>query len=227
MTLDPTQIDKVSNDLRSFFRAEFRSKKIKKLDPAFYKNLTSALNSLNEEAEKSLKAQDITSYMDLKKKVSDLEKDFKALFQRRFEKIATLSIYPLDSELMNSLTPEEKEFIVRLHNMMQDQQNLLINKLASPLEAKEEAVVQPEKPLAAEKEPEAVEGGGVETLEESPGQKEPEYALVRIFGDQPPIAQPDRDYYLRDNDLVYLPEQFADILIKRKAAQLVSLPDIS
>ncbi|MCL4338021.1 MAG: hypothetical protein M1129_06940 [Candidatus Thermoplasmatota archaeon] len=226
MTLDPTQIDKVASDLRSFFRAEFRSKKIKKLDPAFYKNVTSALDSLNEEAEKSLKAQDITSYMDLKKRVSDLEKDFKALFQRRFEKIATLSIYPLDSELMNTLTPEEKEFIVRLHNMMQDQQNLLINKLPAPQEPKEEAQVKPEKPLAPAKEPESEEEEEP-ALEEPLEQKGSEYALVRIFGDQPPIAQPDRDYYLHDNDLVYLPEPFADILINRKAAQRVSLPDIS
>ena len=226
MTLDPTQIDKVASELRSFFRAEFRSKKIKKLDPSFYKNVTSALESLNEEAEKSLKAQDITSYMDLKKKVSDLEKDFKALFQRRFEKIATFSIYPLDSELMNTLTPEEKEFIVRLHNMMQDEQNLLINKISLPLEKKDETSMQPEKEKTA-----AVEASIPEEPPETEEESEPplvkhesEYVLVRIMADQPPIAQPDRDYYLHENDLVYLPEDFADILLKRKAAQKVVLP---
>ncbi len=224
MSLDPTQIDKVANELRSFFRAEFRSKKIKKLDPAFYKNVTSALDSLNEEAEKSLKAQDITAYMDLKKRVSDLEKDFKALFQRRFEKIATLSIYPLDSELMNSLTPEEKEFIVRLHNMMQDQQNLLINKLPPPQETKEEAPKPVEKERETVLEP-AEEESVAEPLQEEPATEgKSEFMLVRILGDQPPIAQPDRDYYLHENDLVYLPEQFADILIKRKAALRVDLP---
>ena len=223
MSLDPTQIDKVATELRSFFRAEFRSKKIKKLDPAFYKNVTSALESLNQEAEKSLKAQDITAYMDLKKKVSDLEKDFKALFQRRFEKIATLSIYPLDSELMNSLTPEEKEFIVTLHNMMQDQQNLLINKLPPPQEAKEEAPKQADKGKQAMEEPAEEQETAEPAPEEPVEEKESELILVRILGDQPPIAQPDRDYYLHDNDLVYLPEQFAEILIKRNAARKVNL----
>ncbi len=224
MTLDPTQIDKVANELRSFFRAEFRSKKIKKLDPSFYKNVTSALASLNEEAEKSLKAQDITSYMDIKKKVSDLEKDFKALFQRRFEKIATFSIYPLDSELMNSLTPEEKEFIVRLHNVMQDEQNLLINKISIQREKPEESHEQPEEEKPVEQEPAIEESAEpIEEAEIPQAKSQSEYVLVRIMGDQPPIAQPDRDYYLHENDLVYLPGDFADILIKRKAAQKIVL----
>lgn len=224
MTLDPTQIDKVANELRSFFRAEFRSKKIKKLDLSFYKTVTSALDALNQEAEKSLKEQDITSYMELKKRVSDLEKDFKALFQRRFEKIATLSIYPLDSELMNSLTPEEKEFIVKLHNLMQDQQNLLLNKIPPPREAGEEPGKRQEVEIPHPKKKVDVETPAEQYSSETTAEnEEPEYILVRIVGDQPPIAQPERDYYLHDNDLVYLPEKFAGILINRKAAQKVNL----
>ena len=217
MTLNPAQIDKVSDELRSFLRVEVRSKKLKKLDPSFYKNVTGALETLKEEAESYLVKQDITNYINLKARINDIERDFRALFQRRFEKIATLSIYDLDSELMNSLTPEEKEFITRLHIMMQDQYNLLLNKMPQkeePEETSEEEAENPpeEKPTAPAEEQEA----------EAAAQKD-EYLLVRIMGDQPPIAQPEGDYYLHDNDLVYLPENFAEILIKRKAALKVNL----
>lgn len=217
MTLNPAQIDKVSDDLRSFLRVEVRSKKLKKLDPAFYKNVTSALDTLKDEAEIYLQKQDITNYINIKARINDIERDFRALFQRRFEKIATFSIYDLDSELMNSLTPEEKEFITRLHNMMQDQYNMLLNKVA----AEEEQEKEPEEETAPVQEVEGAE-------HEAPPEEEvvaprDQFTLVRIVGDQPPIAQPDRDYILHDNDLVYLPENFADILIKRKAALKINL----
>lgn len=221
MTLSPVQIDKVIDELRSFLRAEVRSKKIKKLDPSFYKNVTSALDTLKQEAEGYLVEQDITNYITIKERSTDIERDFKALFQRRFEKIATLSIYDLDSELMNSLTPEEKEFIVQLHNMMQDQYNVLLNKLPPSEETDEkEPRKQPEEAKKPESPPEP--GTSAETVgsteEKTDKTSPPEYVMVRITGDQPPIAQPDRDYYLHENDVVYLPEEFAEILIGRKAA---------
>ncbi len=216
MTFTPAQIDKVSDDLRSFLRVEVRSKKVKKLDPAFYKNVTEALETLKAEAETYLVKQDITNYINLTERIDYIERDFKALFQRRFEKIGTLSIYDLDSELMNALTPEEKDFITRLHNMMQDEYNFLLNKISQKEEEEKQQEAEPERaPEEAEekKEPEKVEAE----------KNEEEYFVVRILGDQPPIAQPEGDFYLHDNDLVYLPEKFAEILIKRKAAQKVEL----
>ena len=220
MSLSPVQIDKVIDELRSFLRAEVRSKKIKKLDPAFYKNVTGALATLKDEADGYLRKQDITNYITIKERTTDIERDFKALFQRRFEKIATLSIYDLDTELMNSLTPEEREFIVRLHNMMQDQYNVLLNKIppsqADGQEAEEEENEAVPEPAGTETEAPEIP----EVSEKTGGVG---YIMVRILGDQPPIAQPDRDYYLHDNDVVYLPEKFAEILIRRKAATKIEL----
>lgn len=220
MTLDPAKIDKVSDELRSFYRAESRSKKVKKLEPNFYKNVTAAIESLKAEAETYLIKQESANYIDIWKRIKELEDDFKALFQKRFQKIATLSVYELDGELMGALTPEEKEFITNLHNMIQDEYNFLLNKLPRKEEKTEEPVE--ENRHEAGNEPEDEDSGG-EKEEPASEPKGDEYLLVRILGDQPPIAQPDRDYYLHDNDLVYLPEKFADILIKRKAALKVSL----
>lgn len=213
MTFNPAQIDKVSDDLRSFLRVEVRSKKVKKLDPNFYKNVTEALDTLKSEANIYLVKQDITNYINLKERIDYIERDFRALFQRRFEKIATLSIYDLDSELMNALTPEEKDFITRLHNMMHDEYNFLLNKISQKEEEAEEQEEEEPEPEVEEEKPE----------EKKPDEKKEDYLVVRIMGDQPPIAQPEGDYYLHDNDLVYLPANFAEILIKRKAALKINL----
>ncbi len=210
MSLTPAQIDKISEELKSVLRVEVKSKKIKKIESNFYKVIVNALESLNSDAEDHLSNQNITGYIQTKERISEIEKDFKAFFQRRFEKIATYSIYDLETDLMNSLTPEEKEFITRLHNAMQDEYDHLLLKRKEKKPDKPEELSQPPD-HAVEVEGDLSEAKGLEKEEDS-------YILVRITGDQPPIAQSEKNYYLHDNDLVYLPKKFAEILISRNAA---------
>lgn len=221
MNLSPTQIDKVSEELRSFLRAEARTKKIRKMEPAFYRNIVSALETLTQESESHLKERNISSYIRIKERMDEIERDFKALFQRRFEKIASLSVYDLDSELMSSLTPEEKEFIVVLHNLIQDQYKVLLQreKREEPRAIIQDNVSEEKSPESAKKtEPE------VESVAEPSEENIPEeYVLIMIKGDQPPIAQPDRDYFLHDQDLVYLPSSFAELLLKRGAGVRINI----
>jgi len=209
MTLTPAQIDKVSDELRSMIRVEIRSRKIKKIEPSFYKTLNQALLTLRSEAEVYLKNHEIGKYIQIKSRADDLERDFKSLFQRRFEKIATRSIYDLDSELMNSLSPEEKEFVTQLHNIMVDEYNLLLT------DSKPREMQIPE-----------VENKGNEK-ESTSTPSEPKVnndVIVMITADLPPIAQLDRDYFLHKNDIVYLPEAFANMLMKRNSAIKLNLP---
>ncbi len=219
MTLTPAQIDHIANDLKSLIRVEKKSKKVKKLDGGFYKSVVDALETLRSEAEKHLKNQDISNYININNRIQEIERDFKDFFQRRFSKMAILSLYELDSDLMNSLTGEEREFVTRLHNMMQDEFNKLLLKERVQHEEEQEA-----SQVAAEAEGEQEEDEAGEPAKKEVAAKPGKgYVLVRIVGDQPPIAQPERDYYLHDNDLVYLPENFAALLIKRKTAVRVNI----
>lgn len=216
MTLTPAQIDHIVNDLKSLIRVEKKSKKVKKLEASFYKGVVEALETLRSESETHLKNQDISNYISINNRIQEIERDFKDFFQRRFSKMAVLSMYELDSDLMNSLTGEERDFMTRLHNMVQDEYNKLLLK---------ERVLKEEYP-EEESSPEITSEEAVGETTDAQKQEAPEeksYTLVRIVGDQPPIAQPERDYYLHDNDLVYLPEKFAELLIKRKTAVKVSL----
>lgn len=217
MTLTPAQIDHIANDLKSLIRVEKKSKKVKKLDGGFYKGIVDALETLRAESERHLKNQEISDYININNRIQEIERDFKDFFQRRFSKMAILSLYELDSDLMNSLTGEEREFVTRLHNMMQDEYNRLLLKERVVKEEEFEAPLVESEERGEEAEVKTVEQ---ETPQESAGN---DYILVRIVGDQPPIAQPERDYYLHDNDLVYLPEKFADLLVRRKTAVRVNI----
>ena len=217
MNLSPIQIDKVSEDLRSFLRAEARTKKIRKMDPSFYRNIVTALETLSEESQKELSKRDIGAYIKVKERMDEIERDFKALFQKRFEKIASLSIYDLDTELMSSLTPEEKDFIIKLHNLLQDQFRVLLQRgPATPV---------PEEPEIRKKVEEDTKPSSEEKVEEAQVETEnsEELVLVLVKEDLPPIAQPDRDYTLHEQDLIYIRKNFADLLIKRGAAVKINL----
>ncbi len=208
MTLTPAQIDKVSEELRSLIRVEIRSRKIKKMDPSFYKTVNQALLTLRSEADVYLNNHEIGKFIQIKSRADDLERDFRSLFQRRFEKIATRSIYDLDTELMNSLAPEEKEFVTHLHNMMLDEYNLLLNDSKATA-----TVTQPTEDKDTVK----------EIAPPTQTQKVDSDMLVLITADLPPIAQNDRDYFLHKNDIIYLSESFANMLIKRNSARKLNI----
>ena len=221
MSLSPAQIDRISEELKSLLRVEIKSRKLKKIDAGFYKSIVEALDSLNSDAEKYLKDQDITNYISIKNRTQDIERDFKSFFQRRFEKIAVTSIYDLDTDLMNSLTGEEKEFITKLHNTMNDEYNhLLMRRREKPPEEEHEAIeIEPQEKVERKEEPKEEEPVAPEASEEP----EQDFVVVRILDDLPTIAQADRDYFLYKNDVLYLPKKFAEILVKRENAVQIDI----
>ena len=215
MSLTQAQVDKFTEELKSMLRVETKSRKIKKLDHGFYKGLVEVLTSLRFEADGYLHSNDITNYIKVNERIKNIESDFKAFFEKRFEKIAVLSIYDIGLDLVELLTPEERDFLTKLHVGMQDEFNRILQKTE---EKKTEMV--PETAHANEV---------VVPQHESKSQikedttRAQNMVPVRITEDQPPIAQPDRNYYLRSNDIIYLNESFANLLIKRGSAVRINI----
>jgi DNA replication factor GINS len=48
-----------------------------------------------------------------------------------------------------------------------------------------------------------------------------EQVCVRILKEQPPIAQPEGDYYLHKNDIIYIPSSFAKMLNSHGICQYI------
>ncbi len=220
--LDLNKYDKILEELKSVLFSERKTRKLNKLDPNFYKNIYSLFSDLKIEKSEAL-STDIMKYMEITRLLDDVKKNFKAFFQVRFEKIARYSVYDLTDDILYNLTNEEKNIIKEFSDKMKYYYDYFIgNKIEENNEYKEEN--------NEELNNEGIDNNENITFEETKqdGTKEkksePEienknenYILVRLLKDLPPIAQPDKNYYLHKNDIIYIKESFADILKKRDA----------
>jgi DNA replication factor GINS len=212
MTLPPTEIDKIYSDLQSAVRVEKNSKRIRKIEPKFYSRIVEALDSLEEESIKQAPVN-IDEYIAIKQRKIRIEHEFNSLFQLRFSKILRLAVYDMDDEL-SQLIETEKEFLSKVKTIVKAEYSAILNGTKHVQEK------QQEKP------PSAPEIGIIQQDSAKYARKDADdYVLIRIIGDQPPIAMPERNYYLRDNDLVHLRKKFADLLINRKIAVKAEIPD--
>ncbi len=216
--MNAAEIDKVISDLKTALYAESRSRKIKEIDPAFYKNIKEAIFTLQNEADGYLKNMDITNYMARNSLISTIRNDMKSFLQRRFEKIISKAIYDIDSDVLSVLTQEEKEFIENIHNIISDEFSLL---LSSKKEIEKEEAPATAPAADIEREPE------IEPLPEENIQEEKEKKITKsdvfimVLEDMPPIAQPSRNYVLKKNDILYAPYDLAQILVQRKSALII------
>ncbi|PYB68094.1 hypothetical protein DMB44_06250 [Thermoplasma sp. Kam2015] len=228
--MKPADIDKLISDIRTAIYAEQSHRKIIEIDPDIYRRVRLALSDLQAEAAEYFQKQDIENYLTVNNRIQTIKRDFKSLFQRRFEKIVAKAIYDIGGETLSPLTEEEREFIEKIHNIIMEEFESFIPKREENKVEKAQTVVIPEKEAEDFERTEIVK----EEVREKKSSEEPietptppasedkneeqRYVLVMITEDLPPIAQSDRNYSLHNNDLVHIPSDLAAILIKRKVA---------
>ncbi|SMD31612.1 hypothetical protein [Picrophilus oshimae] len=207
--MDREKYDEIIENLKAQILSERNSSRINKIDSNFYSEIRSIKMQLQEEQKKNM--QDITLYMDITGLYDELKKLFHSFYELRFSKIAKFAVYDIQDDIYN-LTPEEKTFYENLKREM----NIYFKE-----------IFDGEKPKEEEKVEEKIEVNEVNNIE---GDAEigseaidNEYIILRITENQPPIAQPERNYYLHKNDVVYLRKGLADILIKRNAAVKINI----
>ncbi|GEM_PF-3453539 len=208
MPLGSSEIDSVYSELQAAIRVERSSKRVRKLENDFYRKIVDIIDALNREA-KSLISTDIDRYLRIKNRVSQIENDFKTFYLLRYGKILKLSLYEIQSKDLKDLLPVERNFLLDLHNIIEEHREKLLDRFR-------EQKPQTEKEKEPLKKDQIME-------EEAKQNKKTGFALVRITEDYPPIAQNDRNYYLRKNDILYLPQRIAEILRKRNAAVPINL----
>ncbi len=229
--LDLNKYDKTLEELKSVLFSERKTRKINKIDPNFYKNIYSLFSDLKVEKAEAL-STDIMKYMEITRLLDDVRKNFKAFFQVRFEKIARYSVYELTDDTLYNLTNEEKNIIKEFSDKMK----YYYDDFIGTGKAEENAVelnddiingnINENKP-AEENEIRGDKTGNQGSPEEIPEKMEKEvksenYVLVRILKDLPPVAQPDKNYYLHKNDILYITESFANILKNRDSIIMIN-----
>ncbi len=206
--IDVSKYDKLLEDLKAMLFSERKSRKLNRIEPNFYKNIHTLFVQLTAEKDRVV-SSDITEYMEITSLLAEVRKNFKAFFQVRFEKIGKYSVYDEIEEYLYNMSSEEKNIMKELNSQMKGYyadftaittQNEEIEETPQDMEKVETPVEE------AIPEPDALEHDT-----EEPDVAE-EMVLVRILKDQPPIAQPDKDYYLHKNDVLYISRSFAKML---------------
>lgn len=209
MPLNQNQIDTIYSELQAAIRVERSAKKVRKIEPDFYRKVVSAIEALNDEAQRLI-SSDIDRYLRVKERVSQVENDFKTFYLIRYGKMLRLALYEIEGSDLNGLLPIERDFLLNVHNTLMDNMDRLLGRYREKTKAEEKK----EKDKTHVTEPK-------EKVEEQ--EKKGNFRLVKILEDQPPIAQQNKNYYLRKNDVLYLGTKFAELLIKRKVAAPIEI----
>ncbi len=206
MNFSPQDVENAFLELQSAIRAEKNTKKIRKIDQSVFNTIPQLIKFLNTEAEKNA-AVDIDRYIQIKDRLRQIERAFKTLFQIRYSKIVRVPVFDNNTDEMINLTEDEREFVDRIYSEVKEQYNQLLG--IQPVQVSEKPIV--------------IKGDQKTENEPKRDESPEEFTAVRILGDQPPIAQTDRNYYFRDGEIVFLRKRFAELLVKRKIATEIAI----
>lgn len=209
MTLTVAEIDKISREIRDYYRQESATVQIQKIRGNFYEQVKDAMESLEEMARSNISPDTIDLYRKIMDKKDMMEKNLRNFLLKRYEKILRDSLFEIGSTVLEKLTPEEKIFIMNMHNQMQD----VLEGIIRPSRAKEtsmEAIVsgELEEPSNVHEEKHEETGEDKIAISET-------MVPVSVTVDYLPIATSAGDFYLHRNDIVYLPEKAAEIITSR------------
>jgi DNA replication factor GINS len=211
MTLTVAEIDKISREIRDYYRQESATVQIQKIRGNFYEQVKEAMESLEEMAKDNISPDTIDLYRKIMDKKDMMEKNLRNFLLKRYEKILRDSLFEIGSTVLEKLTPEEKIFIMNMHNQMQD----ILEKIIKPSRV-QEPVASLETVVQGEYENESTEKDQIRDEQARVGQSisEPMIPVV-ITADYLPVATSAGDFYLHRNDIVYLPEKAAEIITSR------------
>ncbi|MHB8372433.1 MAG: hypothetical protein ACYDAO_05330 [Thermoplasmataceae archaeon] len=206
MPITPTDIDRLFKKIRDYSRVESSRVSLNRINQDFYNEVRETLLAMKEMAEESLSNGDIDQYIGIREREGNIRKSLALFFQKRYEKILRESLYDIEGKTLDILTSEEREFIMKMHNeMMGIRDSLLDPWKKQERESSRESIKEPEIKQEPEEPPNIQE-------------RNKDYTCLRITVDYMPIALKNGNYYLRKNDIIHLPKNIAEILLKRESA---------
>ncbi|MHB1492287.1 MAG: hypothetical protein ACYCR7_01135 [Thermoplasmataceae archaeon] len=206
MPVTPSDMDRLFKKIRDYSRIESSRVPLNRINQDFYSEVREALLAMKEMAEESLSKGDIDQYIGIREREGNIKKSLSLFFQKRYEKILRESLYDIEGKTLDILTPQEREFIMKMHNEMM----VIRSSLIDP------GKIQEKPPIMEDQNEPTIK----QEVNEPPNAQEAinEFSSLRITADYMPIALKDGNYYLRKNDIIYLPKNIAEILLKRESA---------
>jgi len=199
------------------YRSERRSKVLTRLPTDFFKRSEEYLANQRKDYSQAVLIPENPKTMMLQDQVKKLEKRLKHIYEIRERKITLAALDHLGgSRPPDNMTRKDRELFEHLVNTLKA---FRINEKAPPVPESGQAkiaapkavpeVKQKKEPAAPEPEPQKVE-------------KEIDSGMiVHVLEDIPSFVGPDHTYELKKDDMVTLPEQFANILLSKGKVRVV------
>ncbi len=226
MALSIADIERISKEIREYYRIESVNQSIQKIKPNFYNEVKEAIATLSEMATKSVSDSKIESYRKIMDKKEIMEKNLRNFLLKRYEKLLRDSLFDISSKTYEPLAPEEKVFIMENHNRMMN----YLDRILKPEDespdgegSSEEGIVETEPP---EREEKTIQKSKDESSESLPKRNMEDLVPVSVIADYLPLSTSFGDFYLHKADIVYLPSDTTEILVSRKYAKRLNIGKI-
>jgi len=212
------------SQLRNLERQERQSPELMNVGNDFYEAVRRHIRELEERLEEE-RARDPSSkkVLLISDELRNTRRIWDSIFERREKKVvqAALSAARSGSHTPKHMTSQEKEFYRRLVDILEENRRVILEgeEVTPQPEAAEDRVQPGEDPRC---QPEAGKGPAGKKGEPSPA---PVTGVVlRITKDVPSFVGSDmKNYSLKEEDVVTLPRDMADILVKRGAAEKITV----
>ena len=206
-------------DIMGLFRQENKSSQLTKVEANFYDRMGAYIKRLRKESEKELALNSMSqaSLMlnDQLKKAIDKAKRVYELRQRKISLLALRKVAGDNPDTAN-LTPDELVLFSNLTSVMgaHKDSNADFEELGPRFTQPRDVEVLPEVPAKGVCEAKADAGKAGQDASE-------ELVLVRVLEDVPTFAGVDKDYKLRKEDIVSIPNNIAKTLLSHGKVKLV------
>jgi DNA replication factor GINS len=206
-------------DIMGLFRQENKSSQLTKVESTFYDKMGAYIKRLRKESERELAMNPMSqaSLMlnDQLKKAIDKAKRVYELRQRKISLLALRKVAGDNPDTTN-LTPDELVLFSNLTSVMgaHKDSNADFEELGPRFTQPRDVEVLPEAP--SKKTCEAKEAP-----DKGAGEAQDELVLVRVLEDVPTFAGVDKDYKLRKEDIVSIPQNIAKTLLSHGKVKLV------
>lgn len=207
--------------LRNLERQERQSPELMNVGNDFYEGARRHIRELEERLEEE-QAENPSSkkVLLISDELRNTRRIWESIFERREKKVvqAALSAARSGSHPPKHLTSQEKEFYHQLVTILEENRRVILEgKQEAPPKAVDEDRAQP---------PEHRDSTS-ESKKQTPEEDrppEPEKVVLRILKAVPPFVGSDmKKYSLKEEDVVTMPRDMADILIEREAAEKITV----
>ncbi|OUJ18746.1 DNA replication initiation complex subunit GINS15 family [Methanonatronarchaeum thermophilum] len=212
--------------LREIQQEENRKKELLQLNKNFYKNTGKYLKDLQDEIQR----QDGKAELILRDEYDSAIKVIENIFHRRIGKIISLSTRHIQNEKTDTkkMLPIEKQIYNKLCNDLQTTKNKVMTQIkpTKPTKKQPKQTENLESDLENEEEKNENRENKTDMDSEEPSKtfnnSQHPYTVVRIIDNFPRFVSSDhRTHQLSKEDIVYIPNNDAKVLVERKIAKKI------